>query len=93
MAEPIFERATELLGAQLGDKLVALDQRGGHCFAFNPVAASVWRLLEQPRTAAELEEMLLQEYDVEPAQCEAELNALLADLVNRHLIRSRAGER
>jgi len=82
-----------LMEAELGDELVALDPDGGACFGFNDVAATVWRLLERPRTFAELIEALLSDYDVEPAQCEADVGDLLAQLSDRGLVRLRPAER
>ncbi len=78
--------------AEFGDELVALDPAAGECFGFNGVASTIWRLLERPSTAAELKQSLLLEYDVDPAQCEAELGDLLDDLVVRGLVRSRTRE-
>ena len=51
MGDVTYQRATELLEADLGDELVALDQAQGQCFGFNGVATSVWRLLASPRSA------------------------------------------
>lgn len=87
MEAQIFERNVPLLEAELGEELVALDPSAGQCFGFNGVATSVWRLLEMPRTRAELEQALLAEYEVEPAQCAAELAELLDELVARGLVR------
>ncbi len=78
--------------AEFGDELVALDPAAGECFGFNGVASTVWRLLERPSTASGLKQSLLLEYDVDPAQCEAELDELLDDLVKRGLVRSGNGE-
>lgn len=93
MGQRIYERAKTLLEAEFGDELVALDAAGGECFGFNDVAASVWRLLERPCTLAELKQSLMLEYDVEPAQCEADVNELLGVMVERDLICSRVADR
>ena len=87
MQQPIYERARDLMEAELGEEIVALDPVGGECFGFNGVAATVWRLLERASTAADLKQLLLLEYDVDPAQCDAELDELLGDMVNRGLVR------
>ena len=89
MQQRVYERAKNLMEAELGDELVALDPAGGECFGFNPVASTVWRLLERPSTASRLKQSLLLEYDVDPDQCEAELSDLLDDLVGRGLVRAR----
>lgn len=87
MGDVTYQRATELLEADLGDELVALDQAQGQCFGFNGVATSVWRLLASPRSAGEIEKSLMAEYDVEQARCRAELGDLLDDLVAKGLVR------
>ncbi|MCY7338971.1 MAG: PqqD family protein [Sphingomonas bacterium] len=87
MIEPTYERTAQLLEAELGDELVALDAAAGNCFGFNAVAASVWRYLEQPRTLTELHTALLAEYDVDAEQCGQELRELLADLTEQGLVR------
>jgi coenzyme PQQ synthesis protein D (PqqD) len=81
-----YKRAVDLMEAELGDELVALDSRAGECFGFNSVATSVWRQLEQPRSFEQLREALLDEYEVEPEQCSRELKELLQDLSARGLV-------
>lgn len=81
-----YRRATDLMEANLGDELVALDPEGGKCFGFNNVATSVWRELEHPKSFDELREVLLDEYDVDPEECTRELRELLDDLSARGLV-------
>ena len=90
MQQPVYERARQLMEAELGDELVALDPAGGECFGFNDVAATIWRLLDRPRTCADLIQVLLADYDVDAAQCEADVRELLTVMVDRGLIRSRS---
>lgn len=86
MAERIYCRATELLEAELGNEIVALDAESGICFGFNEVAATVWRLLEQPKSADELQLALENEFDVDPQRCRDELSELLDDLVGKGIV-------
>jgi len=88
MSQQSYRRATDLMEANLGDELVALDPKGGECFGFNSVATSVWRELEQPKSFDELREVLLGEYDVDPEQCTRELRELLDDLFAKGLVKS-----
>ena len=83
-----YVRAKELLEAELGDDLVALDVDGGDCFGFNSVAADIWSLLDQPRNFNALQQALMDQYDVDPGECSAELQNCLADLVNQGLVRT-----
>jgi hypothetical protein len=91
MRQPFYERATDLLSADVGDELVALDADAGHCYGFNGVAATVWRQLEQPRSFDELKQGLLADYEVGEEQCATELQELLDDLIGKGLLRRTSG--
>jgi hypothetical protein len=82
----MYRRAINLMEADLGEELVALDPDAGNCFGFNEVATWVWRRLAEPATFDQLREGLLAEYDVGGDQCATELQALLDDLITRGLI-------
>lgn len=88
-----YRRATELMEANLGDELVALDPSKGNCFGFNGVATSVWRRLAEPTTFDQLRDALLDEYDVTRDECTPELHALLEDLVAKGLVITVGSER
>ena len=81
----VVSRAAELMEAELGDEMVALDVEQGLCFGLNAPATSVWRLLEQPRTVGELKNGL-SEYDVSAEELSHDLRDLLRDMVARRLI-------
>ncbi|RST30806.1 PqqD family protein [Sphingomonas ginkgonis] len=83
----MYRRNIALLEAELGPELVALAPEDGVCFGFNAVAASVWKLLERPRSFDEIKAGLLAEYEVGDEQCGNELRVLLADLQQRKLVR------
>lgn len=86
MSQQSYRRATDLMEANLGDELVALDPKGGECFGFNSVATSVWRELKEPRSFEQLRDGLLEEYEVGRDECSAELRNLLNDLTARGFI-------
>ena len=84
--DSVISRATELMEAELGDEMVALDVEQGLCFGLNAPATSVWRLLERPRHVSELKTSLLAEYDVTEAELSEDLETLLQDMVSRGLV-------
>jgi len=86
VADRVYQRAVELLEADIGDELVALEPRAGLCFGFNPVATSVWQHLDAPRSFDEIKARLLAEYEVNEQQCTAELEVLLSHLLEKGLI-------
>ncbi len=86
MPKQTYKRAINLMEADVGDELVALDVEQGTCFGFNMVAASVWRCLDTPKTFSQLRDFLLKEYEVNVEQCESELRDLLDDMAARGLV-------
>lgn len=92
MVQSFYQRSVDLLSADVGDELVALDAHAGHCYGFNSVAASVWRQLEQPRSFEDIKRNLLNEFEVSEDQCSADLQHLLADLVDKGLLRRTSGQ-
>ena len=87
MNETVYERATELLEADLGAELMALNVEAGTCFGFNAVATDVWRQLVSPKSFEEIKTALLSDYDVSAEQCSTELADLMGSLVEMGLIR------
>ncbi len=76
----------------LDDEVAILHLASGVYFGLNEVGAFVWRRLQQPTTVAALEAAVLAEYAVTPAQCAADVQALLADLLAHHLIARRPAD-
>ena len=93
MSSPVYCRNAELLEADIGDELVALDPTEGICFGFNEVATWVWRRLTEEATFEDLRDGLLDEFDVTDEQCTSELRELLDGMVERRLIALRAPAR
>jgi hypothetical protein len=83
-------RARELMEAELGDELVALDPSVGTCFGFNNVARDIWRRLSSPTSFEQLRDGLLAEYDVGEDQCANELRELLDQLIAKGLVTTAA---
>jgi hypothetical protein len=89
MSDVTYERAVDLMEAELGDELVALNIESGNCFGFNSVATSVWRALARPQSFIEIKSLLLEEYDVPEAVCTDALSGLLDDMIEKQLVRVR----
>jgi hypothetical protein len=76
----------EQLSSKLEDEVVILNLANSVYYGLDSVGARIWELIQEPRTIAELQAMLLAEYEVEPASCEKALLDLLRDLQANHLI-------
>lgn len=76
----------ETISGKLQDEQVMLDIEKGKYFSLNPVATRIWEMLEEPLELSELCSKLVQEYNVESAQCEQETKEYLAEMVKMGLI-------
>ena len=86
MTARTYRRAIELMEADIGEEMVALDEQTGACFGFNCVAADVWRLLRTPKNFEQLRDALLSDFDVSADECASELRSLLDDMAEKGLI-------
>src|SRR5580704_18988535 len=89
-SQSIVVATSEQVSCPLGDESAILNLKNSVYYGVNPVAASVWRLLGQPRSVGELRDALVDEYDVEPERCEQDLLTLLNKMRDEGLIDVRA---
>jgi Coenzyme PQQ synthesis protein D (PqqD) len=82
----IVVATSEQVSCPLGDESAILNLKNSVYYGVNPVAASVWKLLQQPRSVAELLDALVDEYDVEPERCVQDLLALLGKMRDEGLV-------
>lgn len=82
-----YQRSADAIHSEVEGEIVALHVEQGQCFGMNDVASAVWRLLDTPRDIQELCDELTVTYDVDRAECEADLRPLLATLLEDGLIR------
>lgn len=80
-------RHDEVVAAPLGDDLMMMSLSRGAYYSLNPVGAAVWQHIERPITVAALCAALLHEFEVSPAQCEAEVLTLLSEMEREGLVR------
>ena len=79
------------ISAELEGETVVLHLPSGTYFGLNPVGSSVWRLLGRPRSVRQIQEALLEEFDVEPPPCQRDLLVFLNQLWSERLIDVRDG--
>lgn len=75
-----IRRRADLLEAEVDGELVALHVDRGTCYGYNPTATRIWALLAEPRSLAELCDLLMREYEVDRSTCETDVVALLREL-------------
>jgi len=82
----LIRRTEGLLEAEQDGELLGMHIDNGACYAFNPTALRVWRLLETPKTVAELRDGLMAEFEVDQETCEASLQRLLHEMQRERLV-------
>jgi len=66
--------------------LVLLDLAAGDYFALDEIGARLWSGVNSGRTVADITAELVKEYDVDASRLEADLLALLGDLLAKRLV-------
>lgn len=74
------------VSCDLSAEIVLLNLKSGVYFGLNTVGASIWKLIQEPKTIREIREALVDEYDVEPKRCEKDILELLQGLSTHGLI-------
>lgn len=72
----------------LGQETILLNYERGNYYELNEVGGFIWSLLQDKKSLSvqEIQENVLEEFDVEPAVCEQELTTFLDNLFREKLI-------
>ncbi|MGH9508373.1 MAG: PqqD family protein [Terriglobales bacterium] len=81
---------SDQISCTLEDEAVVLHLGKGVYYGLNPVGATVWNALQQPKTVGELVEIVTREFEVEASRCENDLLDLLGRLEDAGLIEVRS---
>jgi hypothetical protein len=81
-----FVRNNKTISGRLHDELVMMDIEKGKYFSLNPVATTIWELLDKPLGTDELCKLLMDEYEVDAAQCHKEVEEHLGEMVKLGLV-------
>jgi hypothetical protein len=75
------------VSCDLSGEAAILNLKSGVYFGLNTVGASIWKLIQEPRSVKEIQNAVQEEYKVEPDQCERDVLELLQELSNHELIK------
>ena len=82
----MVRRRDGLIQAEVDGELVALHIDNGACYGFNVTATRIWSLIEEPQLLSQLEEKLLEEFDVDRKTCRYQLIEMLTALEEDGLV-------
>ena len=76
----------EQVSCILGVEAAILNLKNGIYYRLNPIGARVWDLIQSPRSFVEIRDILIDEYDVDPARLESDIRDLLNRLADNQLV-------
>lgn len=86
--ESEFQRNdTDFLSAEVDNETVLMHLQDSGYLGLNDVATVIWQLLQEPKSFTAIVDALLQKYEVEVAQCEEEVRAVLGRMVRLNMLR------
>ncbi len=77
------------MASDVGGETVILGLAAGRYYGLDAVGARVWQLIQTPAPVADVCRTIVAEYEVEPAQCETDVLALLRKMVDAGLVEVR----
>jgi hypothetical protein len=90
--DSIIAVSKDHVSCDMGGETAILNSSSGIYFGLNGIGARIWELIQQPTSVKDVLAVLLEEYDVNPKQCERDLLALLDQLAEKNLIETRTDE-
>ena len=81
------KQAEDLVSCDLDGETALTSVQNGKYYAMDPIGSRIWALLEQARPVSDLCTLLLEEFEVEPSQCQQDVLALLTKLAEDNLIK------
>ena len=82
----MVSRRDGLIQAEVDGELVALHINNGTCYGFHVTATRIWSLIESPQLLSQLEDKLLEEFDVDRETCRGQLIEMLTSLEEDGLV-------
>ena len=76
----------QVMSRLVGDETVLLDLASGHYFGVDGVGKLIWESVSDGKTLAETVDAIVDEFDVEKSQAEADVSAFASQLVERGLL-------
>jgi hypothetical protein len=74
------------VSSDLADEKIILGVESGQYYGLRGAGVRIWELLAEPRRVSDIRDILVGEFDVEPARCERDLLQILGQLADRGLI-------
>jgi hypothetical protein len=83
----IIQQADNLVSCVLDGETALMNVASGYYYGLDPVGSRIWALIEQKRLVSQLCTFIVEEFEVEPPQCEHHLLTFLNELAKNNLVK------
>lgn len=84
--DTVVARGTSHVETEVADQIMMMSIEQGKYYALEGTAKAIWQRLTEPTTIGDLVAGLVEDYDVDPAQCQADVTAFLQDMIENGLV-------
>ena len=79
--------SSQQISCDLANEAVLLSMHDGEYYGLNEVAATIWKLVQQPRTVLEIRNALLEEYgDIDESECQRAVLEFLGEMFSLRMV-------
>ena len=82
----MVRKSARQVSCQINEEVAILDLERSLYFGLDGVGVEIWEALEQPRSVAELCDLIVASFDVSRHECEKDVLDLLTSLQNEGLV-------
>lgn len=82
----VLKQSTNQVSCNLNDEIAILNLDKTVYFGLEGVGAAIWQALEQPRSVANICQLILDDFEVAPTECEADVVRFLNSMQDAGLI-------
>ncbi len=85
---PRYQRVSDIVSTDMDGERVMMSLDQGAYFGLGGIGGTIWDMLDQPRSIAELEAQVMTQYAVDAETCRTDVAAFLTDLERNGLVRT-----
>ena len=84
--ETNIKKSPNAIESEIDGDIVLMNIYNNEYYSMDSIGSSIWKMLEEPKTIAEIIEQLLEKYDVSPETCEKDTLKFLNQLLDKQII-------
>ena len=84
--DSVVARNEDIFAGQIDDELVMVSIDSGNYYVLNLTARRIWDLLESPLSISEICDKLMEEFEIDPQTCQAEVLRFAEKLFKKQIV-------